>query len=149
MVPVARRILLLAIGAASASPSQACRVFFPPVERIAFGYERGAISAVALVRITKATYVSPPRGDAHPWRASAQVDQVVSGSYVGKRVSFVRGHGSAACDDGRPVPQTGEQWVIYFWKRAGGEYEVWQSYPAAVAMVADPRLKRLSARQRL
>jgi hypothetical protein len=121
----------------------------PPAERIALGHDRGAISAVALVRITRATYVSPPRGDAHPWRAWALVDQVVSGSYAGKRVSFARGYGSAACDDGHPVPKAGEPWVIYFWKRATGEYEVWQAYPAAVAMVADPRLKRLSEPQRL
>jgi hypothetical protein len=148
MLPVACRILLLTIVAGSASPSQACRVFLPPAERIAFGYERGAISAVALVRITKATYLSQPRGDAHPWRAWARVDQVVSGSYAGKRFTFARGHGSAACDDGRPVPQAGEPWVVYFWKRATGEYDVWQSYPLAVAVAADPRLKRLSEPKR-
>ena len=91
-----RRILVLAIVAASASPSEACRVFLPPAERIAFGYQRGAISAVALVRIVKATCVGPPKGDTHPWRASAAVERVVSGPYQNKLVTFARGYGSGA-----------------------------------------------------
>jgi hypothetical protein len=147
MLPVACRILLLAIVAVSASPTQACRVFLPPTERIAFGYERGAISAVALVRISKATYISPPRGDAHPWRAEAAVERALSGSFNGKRVIFHRGHGSAACDDGHPAPRAGNRWIIYFWKSIRGDHEVWQSYPAAEALRADPRLKGILAPQ--
>jgi hypothetical protein len=140
-----RLTFALAIGAASGSPSEACRVFLPAAERLAFGYQRGAISAVAVVRITKATYVGLPHGDAHPWRAEAVVERALSGSFKGNRVAFNRGHGSAACDDGHPAPRAGNRWIIYFWKPIGRGHEVWQSYPAAEALRADPRLKGILA----
>jgi hypothetical protein len=148
MLHLAFRLFFLILVAASASASEACRVFLAPAERLGLGYNRGAISAVALVRITRASYVSPPQGDAHPWRASAEVHQVLSGKYASKRVNFGRGHGSAACDDGHPIARVGETWVIYFWQREGGAYEVWQSYPAAIAFAADSRLTGLSAHKR-
>lgn len=122
--------------------SEACRVSMGPEQRLARGYAKGAISAVALVEVSRANYTSPPNGDAHPWQASATVKRVLRGPYAPQRVRFTRGWGSAACDDGHPAPKVGEQWVIYFWKRAKNDQPVWQSYPANVAYAADPLLRR-------
>ena len=105
------------------------------------GYANGAISAVAIVRITDAGYTRAAFGDAHPWRATATIRRLVQGSYAAQTVQFERGRGSAACDDGRPPPKAGEVWVIYFWKRADGDQPVWLSYPASLAFEADPRLR--------
>jgi hypothetical protein len=126
---------------AGASPSSACRVYLPPERRLAMGYERGAISAVALVRVTSAGYTRAPIGDAHPWRALATIQRLFRGSYPAPVARFDRGMGSAACDDGRPPPKAGELWVIYFWQRGRGDQPVWQSYPADIAFRADPRLR--------
>jgi hypothetical protein len=124
-----------------ATPSQACRFAQSAEDRLASGYASKAISAVALVRITKAGYIGPAAGDAHPWRASATVLRVLRGSYAGHRLSFERGWGSSACDDGRPPPKAGELWVVYFWSRGPGDQPVWKTYPADVARAADPKIR--------
>lgn len=122
------------------APADACRVNRPPAQRLFDGRKSGAITAVALVTISKAAYTHEPVSDAHPWAAWASVEQVVQGAYPSKTVRFERGWGSAACDDGLPPPKAGERWVVYFWKRAEGDLAVWQAYPLAVAKAADPML---------
>ena len=138
-----RAFAIVTAGAAALAVSgacQACRVSLPPARRLALGYERGAISAIALVRIKQAGYTQAPFSDAHPWRASGTVERVLRGSYPHAVVSFERGFGSSACDDGRLPPKAGERWVIYFWKRGAGDQPVWLSYPATLAYAADPFL---------
>ena len=134
------RYSLLAILASFvfATPSEACRVYRSPEQRIADGYRSGAISAVALVTIESATYTSEPFGDSHPWSATAKIDRVLRGAYQTKSVSFVRGWGSAACDDGHSAPKAGDRWVVYFWKPAEREQEAWVTYPLDIAALADP-----------
>ncbi|MES2442930.1 MAG: hypothetical protein V4574_08875 [Pseudomonadota bacterium] len=142
MIRIGWSIAIAGALLAMPSPSRACRVYLAPAQRLAMGYDSGAISAVALVRITGAGYTGVRRGDAHPWRASATVRRLLRGSHTATSVGFERGWGSAACDDGRPPPKAGEVWVIYFWKRPDGEQAVWLTYPASVAFEADPRLRR-------
>jgi hypothetical protein len=129
----------------AASPSQACAVVLSPAAKLAGGYKSGAISSVALVRITNAKYTAEPVGDAHPWQASGAVERTLRGAIPARIVRFERGWGSAACDDGRPPPKIGERWVVYFWRRGPGDERVWQSYPAKVAFEADPRLRSVGS----
>jgi hypothetical protein len=148
MIRIMWSLALAGAMVAGAPPSRACRAHFSPEQRLAMGYQSGAISAVALVRIADAGYTRAPFGDAHPWRATATVRQLLQGSYTARTVRFERGWGSSACDDGRPPPKAGEVWVIYFWKRAEGDQPVWLSYPASVAFEADPRLRKSGVSRR-
>lgn len=129
-------VAILTTGASA----QACRAYRSPAQRLSDGYKNGAISAVALVTISRADYTQASNGDAHPWAASATVQRVVRGRYPERIVRFERGWGSSACDDGLPPPKKGESWVVYFWKRAEGDQLVWQTYPAEVVSAADPLL---------
>ena len=124
----------------TATPSEACRAHRSPEQRLAGGCKSGAISSVALVRISGAEYTAAQMGDAHPWRASATIVRVVQGSYSGKTVRFDRGNGTSMCDDGLPPPAVGEAWVVYFWKSTKTDEAVWVSYSAKVAYAADPLL---------
>jgi hypothetical protein len=144
MLSLGLRLFCALTAAASAVPAEACRVFLEPSERLAMGHERKIFSAVTLVRIVRAGYTSKAFSDAHPWRASAKVEQVLLGSYTTKEVQFERGFGSSACDDGRPVPKARELWVVYFWSPPDNSKVVWISYPANVAFGADPRIKRFA-----
>lgn len=128
---------------AIATPSDACRVARSPEEKLKDGYSTGAISGVALVTIKSTKFVREPYGDAHPWAAAATIDQVVRGSYEAKTVSFVRGWGSTACDEGYAPPTPGDRWIVYFRKRPQGEQVVWASYPLRVASTSDPTLLSL------
>ncbi|HYW16452.1 MAG TPA: hypothetical protein VE891_09910 [Allosphingosinicella sp.] len=135
--------LLVAAAALSlcSSAAIACRAHIPAERHLDSAYRAGTISAVALVRTTGSAYIRAAFGDAHPWRASAEVKRPLRGSYRGRRVNFDGWWGSAACDDGRPRPAAGELWVVYFRKLARGNQAVWRSYPAATAYAADPRLR--------
>jgi hypothetical protein len=70
------------------------------------------------------------------------VEKVLVGAYASKHLSFERGWGSSACDDGRPAPKAGDLWVTYFWKRGPEDQPIWKTYPAKVAFAADPKLRR-------
>lgn len=121
------------------TPALACRAYLPPAERIETGYAGKTISVVALVRIERAGYISPPFGDAHPWQASATVEQLIEGSAVGETVRFEQGFGSAACDDGYAPPMPGTRWIVYYWRGDKGALRVWQAYPLVIAKAADKR----------
>lgn len=123
-----------------AAPAYACRVYRPPEQRIADGYRKGAISAVAFVTIESAEYTSPALSDSHPWSATAKIGRVIKGAYSARTVKFVRGWGSAACDDGQPLPKVGDRWVVYFWKPPERDQEAWATYPIDVASLADPSI---------
>lgn len=106
------RLVLLTVTlgiAAIPSAGQACRVFRSANQRLSDGYRSGAISAVALVTVTKADYVAEPSGDAHPWTASATIDRMLESKASGKLARFDRGRGSAACDDLTPLPRGGDR----------------------------------------
>jgi hypothetical protein len=139
-----RNLTMLVLGmflAAQCADVHACKRMDSPEQKLKGGYETGAIAAVALVTISSATYIRKSDGDAHPWRASANVSQVLRGNYASKSVTFERGWGSAACDDGEPAPKLGAKWAVYFWKKLDGTLAVWKTYPADVANSADPKLK--------
>jgi hypothetical protein len=141
-------IIVLA-AVAIATPGEACTIAPPTPERkIAEGYRTGTISAVAVVRIEKAGYTGQQRGDAHPWAATTKVARMLRGSYPAKTVRLMRGWGSAACDDGRPAPSTGDQWVVYFWRPPAGDQVVWITYPLGVAATADPNVRRYASNVR-
>jgi hypothetical protein len=142
MHPFPHAALAVAAALTIATPSEACRVYRPPAQRVADGYKTRTVSAVTLVKVLDANYTRLPISDAHPWSASAKIVQVLHGSYSRQMVHFERGWGSAACDDGLPPPAVGELWVVYFWKRAEGDQPVWVSYPAKVAFAADPSLAK-------
>lgn len=105
-------------------PAYACRVAQSPEQHIARSYAANVISAVALVRIEDARYTQPRVGDAHPWSAESKVVRALRKSVPAARVTFERGWGSAACDDGHPRPKKGELWVIYFWERGPADQAV-------------------------
>jgi hypothetical protein len=128
--------------ACAATPAQACWSYSPPAARLAMGHTDNIFSAIALVRIDEAHYTSAASGDAHPWQASATIQNVLSGTYIEGQVRFDRGWGSSACDDGRPTPEAGSLWVVYFWTHPDGRKLVWMTYPADVAFAADPLLPR-------
>jgi hypothetical protein len=131
--------ILLAVGMASlAGPVAACSVFVPPAGRLSNAHMKGFITAAALVRVLKAEYTSARISDAPPWQADALVEQILLGSHAGKVVSFQRGPGSAACDEGYPLPRPGQQWVVYFGSFPDGREVVRFTYPADVAFAADP-----------
>jgi hypothetical protein len=127
---------------AAAGPAGACRVQRSPEQRLASAYKLGLISGVALVRITRSDYIRPRLGKARPWEADGDVERLLGGSYLGRSVSFRRGSGSAACDDGLPPPRRGELWVVYIGKGATTDRPVRHSYPLGIALAADPRLRR-------
>ena len=139
---VLRMAVAASMLACTASPAQACRGYIPPAGRLAMGHGNNIFSTIALVRIDEAHYTSAAIGDAHPWRASATVQNVLSGTYTEDHVRFDRGWGSSACDDGRPAPEAGSLWVVYFWTHPDGRKLVWITYPADVAFAADPLLSR-------
>lgn len=140
-MPKLRWILLfLSALCGIAPPIQACRSNQPPPERLARGYDRKIISAVALVRITNAKYLAEPIADSHPWRVSGRIERVYRGGFATETVQFERGFGSSWCDDGEAMPNPGDLWVVYYWKMPEGKQAVWQSYPMKVAIGADPRL---------
>lgn len=121
--------------------AEACRVYRPPAQKIVDGYRLGAISSVALVRITAADFIGPEDRDVHPWRASARIERVVRGNNPVRTLSFERGYGSSACQEPYPLPRRGEVWVLYFWSANPGRQAVWASYPLSVASQADPALR--------
>jgi hypothetical protein len=135
-------ICLVAL-AATAAPALACKRIDSPNQKLENGYNGNAIVAVALVKISDGRYTHPKAedGDNHPWEVTATVQRMLKGEYEPKSVKFERGWGSAACDDGRPLPGVGEQWVVYFEKKLDGTLAVWQTYPVSVANRDDPQLK--------
>lgn len=137
-----RAVLALAslLALAVATPGNACRVARSPERKLHDGYDRGVISGVAFVTVKFTKFISEPIADAHPWAADATIDQVVRGDYDAKTVSFERGWGSAACDEGYAPPTPGDRWVLYFWKQPNGEQLVWASYPFAVVSISDATL---------
>lgn len=131
-------------------PAQACRVRLSAEERLHGAYEKGIFSSVAVVTIAEAKYTQQPISDAHPWSATARVDLLLLGSFEPKTVTFERGWGSAACDDGQPLAKAGEKWIVYFWKHPERGQLVWASYPLEIASAADPMVERsLKLRMRM
>ncbi len=122
--------------------AQACRVRLSAGENLQGAYEKGIFSSVAVVTITGAKYTQQPIFDAHPWSATANVDLLLLGSFEPNTVTFERGWGSAACDDGQPLAKAGEKWIVYFWKYPERGQLVWASYPLEVASAADPMVER-------
>jgi hypothetical protein len=90
------------------------------------------------VRVTEAGYTQEARGDAHPWQARATIERVLRGPRRSGAILFSRGFGSAACDDGTPVPGRGDRWVLYLSRDHRGGVVVNLSYPLAVALREDP-----------
>lgn len=136
-------ILSVVVAAAlmmTSGSAEACRTRESPATRLARGHERGLISAV-LVTVTHARHIREATGDAHPWEALATVDRALFGSHSASTVRFQRGWGSAACDDGAPIPQPEASWVVYFSKHGNDEPRVWLAYQASVALAADPMLR--------
>lgn len=143
MMRYARLATTISCALALASvPVQACRVRLSAEENLHGAYENGILSSVAVVTIVEAKYTHQPISDAHPWSATANVDLLLLGSFESKTVTFERGWGSAACDDGHPLAQAGEKWIVYFWKHPERGQLVWASYPLEVASAADPMVER-------
>lgn len=128
--------------ALASAPVEACRVRLSPQEKLNGGYAREIFSSVALVTIADAKYTGEAISDTHPWSATANVDHLLLGSFEPKTVTFERGQGSSACDDGHPLAQIGEKWIVYFWKHPQRGQLVWASYPLQVASAADPVVER-------
>jgi hypothetical protein len=123
-------------------PAQACRVRLSAEENLRGAYEKGIFSSVAIVTIVEAKHTQPGISDAHPWSATANVDQLLLGSLEPKTLTFERGWGSSACDGGHPLAQPGEKWAVYFWKHPERGQLVWASYPLQAASAADPMVER-------
>lgn len=125
---------------AIATPSNACRAWRSPEQKIASGNAAGAISSIVVVTIDEAHYTGSPDGDVHVWTAVATINRLMRGSYVAKTVSLTRGFGSAACDEGYALPKPGDRWVVYFSKRSPADQAVWNTFPLEIAAVSDPSL---------
>lgn len=139
-----RLISIILTFAAFAVPdvAQACRVMMSPEQKIAGGYENGAISAVALVKIEQAEHIREPIHDSHPWRARARVLVPIMGDgHFPEHVEFERGHGSAACEWSLPpLPKRGDRWVVYFFTGVEGGLIPWTAFPQTEAASLDPTL---------
>lgn len=143
MMRYARLVTIIGCAFALISvPVQACRVRLSAEANLHGAYEKGILSSVAVVTIIDAKYTQRPISDAHPWSATASVDLLLLGSFEPRTVTFERGWGSAACDDGHPLAQAGEKWVVYFWMNPERGQLVWASYPLEVASAADPMVER-------
>lgn len=123
-------------------PVEACRVRLSAQEKLNGGYAKGIFSSVALVTIADAKYTREAFSDTHPWSATANVDHLLLGSFEPKTVTFERGWGSAACDDGHPLAKVGEHWIVYLWKHPQRGQIVWATYPLQVASAADLVVER-------
>ena len=78
--------------------------------------------------------------DYKPWRVAALVTKMVSGDVSPELVVFDKG--SNSCDNGTKIPHEGEKWVIYYKANQFGRAdEIVESYPLAVAIQADPRVR--------
>jgi hypothetical protein len=135
-------ILISSLAMFIATPVAACRFSESPDVRVDTTYKAGIISSVAVVRTARASYIRKPLADAQPWRASANVERVLTGQNRLRVVTFERGWGSAACDNRTHIARHGEQWVIYFWRKPDRTQAVWASYPAEVALRVDPQITR-------
>lgn len=149
-----RRIVLPAIALSAAlmiAPSaQACRAIKTPDQRIGEAYAREAELRVALVTITEARHLENAvvrelqrlhSNYEAPWRATASVSEVIVGTDSPALVVFDRNWGPGSCDDGTTMPQPGDRWVVYHVSdHSISAAKVLESYPAAVAVLADPRL---------
>ena len=134
-----------------ASPAQACRIFRSPEQRIRDTYAGRADLRVALVQITEARHLSNPMVQKMqrlfpkyeaPWRVTASVVKILVSEGSPELIAFDRGWGSAACDDGTPMPRRGDRWVVYYTSAASiGTPQILESYPLKVALRADLRLR--------
>lgn len=133
-----------------ALPAQACRLFRSPEQRVRDVYAGRPDLRVALVRVTDARHLSNPviqklqRINANyqkPWRVTAKVEKMIVSDGSPELVTFDRGWGSAACDDGTAMPRRGDRWVVYYTSATPiGSAQVLESYPLPVASRVDPRL---------
>jgi hypothetical protein len=147
------RRLIIIFGAIFASalcslPAHACRIYRPPSQRISSVYVNYTDIQVATVEIIAAQHLTSAvvRGiqarypDYKPWRVAARVTEMISGDASPELVVFDRGQSS--CDDGTKIPHEGEKWVIYYKPNHLGQAdEIVESYPLAVAIAADPRVR--------
>lgn len=130
--------------------AQACRVALSPEARIVGAYAQNAKLQVAVVRITEARHLSFPisrelrRANPKyedPWRVTASVTRMVTGQLSPELITFDRGWGAAACDDGTAMPEKGDAWVVYYLADEQGRANVLHSYPMSVALRSDLRLR--------
>jgi len=145
-------IIVFVSTSLSAQVAQACRVMRSPEQRIEDGYRTHPDLKVAFVRIGAARHLSNDmirklhnlyRDYESPWRATASVTKVVIGQGSPELIVFDRNWGSAACDDGTPMPSRGDPWVVYYTSdHLIDAATVLESYPLAAALKADPRLRR-------
>jgi hypothetical protein len=97
--------------------AQACRYLAMPGERIDRAFRSDTIAAVVLARVERAAYTGERGHDWHPWSGSARFVRLLSGKTIARRFELYRSGSSAACDDGVPVPKSGDLWVIYVKKQ--------------------------------
>lgn len=114
----------------------ACRYNPQPAERIA----RGGYDAVVLTRVVRAAYTENPAADYGPWSGTVEVTRVLRGKPSARTFLIGRTGETSACDDGLPRPAAGDTWVLYL-AGANASQTVLHSYPLAIAMASDPKLR--------
>lgn len=129
---------LFAVIALTVEPTSACRVFYSAENRVSTAYVQGEVNAVVLVQIKRANYTSEQRYDAHPWQATASIENILWGTYSGGPVTIDGGNGSASCDLGFSIPSAGDEWIVYISKISN---LAWIALPKQVALQVDPSIR--------
>ena len=128
----------LILGCAALLMSEAalaCRVNRPPAARVNRDFD-----AIVVAVVGSAGYTGEKGLDWHPWAGTTRFKRSIKGSPVPLTFEIGRTGSTAACDDGVDPPKAGEEWVIYL-ERRDGRLTVAQSYPLAMAIHFDARLR--------
>jgi len=140
MIRLPHGLLVLAF-AAHPSIANACRAYVPVAERLKMAHAGNYLTGVATARVVRAEFIRPRDGDMHMWKAVFKLDRLLLGNSPAGTATYVRGGGSAACDEGYKKPRPGDIWVVYLSTTTGRPRHVWAAHPLAVARSSDPRIR--------
>ncbi len=76
------------------------------------------------------------------WSAKAELIKTLSGNGNLTEAQIGRTGSSAACDDGIPIPQIGEVWVLYL-EATDNKIDATLTYPIGIAKQIDPALESI------
>ena len=113
----------------------ACRYNAPPSERISRAM--GSADTLAIGSVETSRYLSPSNENERAWTAKVHVQDVIRGKADKDRYNISRTGQTTMCDDGVPLPSSGDKWAIYI-GHVNGEEIVELAYPLKIAFATDP-----------
>lgn len=138
MIKAAASLILALLVVLVPPPASACMINRLPADRLESAYQQDIIIGRAIVVVQSASYIREMDRDTHPYRVTAHTVRAQSQTTLPQTTQFERGWGSAACDLGFSKPAAGDRWVVYFWRDDAGQAKVWEAFPLAIALAADP-----------